>query len=61
MKVLLATDGSEPALRACHMIAGMLVPERDEVRVLTVLSYHVYPHALVPGEHLVGERAIAEQ
>jgi nucleotide-binding universal stress UspA family protein len=39
----------------------MLVRGRDEVRVLTVLSYEEYPYVLVPGEHLSDEGERAEQ
>ena len=53
MKVLIAIDGSEPALRAVRLVASLLAPARDQVRLLTVLSYSDYPHTDVPGEHLV--------
>jgi universal stress protein A len=56
MKVLLAVDGSEQALRACSTVDFLAVPDRDEVRVLTVLSFTFYPYTDVPGEHLVDER-----
>ena len=56
MKVLLGTDGSEPAMRAVRTVAYLLAPDRDEVRLLTVLSYSLYPYTDVPGEHLVDER-----
>lgn len=56
MKALLATDGSEPALRACSDLVALLTPGRDEVRVLTVLSYSLYPYSQVPDTHLVDER-----
>ena len=59
MKVLIATDGSAAALEASRMTARILVPHRDEVRLLTVLSYHLYPGSLVPGEHLPGESEAA--
>lgn len=55
MKVLIATDGSEPALRACRWFRDLTGGGRAEVRVLTVLSYDMYPHALVAGEHLSNE------
>jgi len=55
MKVLLATDGSEPALRACDRAASLLVPDRDLVRLLTVMSFSEYPHALVPDMPLADE------
>ena len=55
MKVLLGTDGSEPAMRAVRTVASLLAPDRDEVRLLTVLSYSLYPYTDVPGEHLVDE------
>lgn len=48
MRVLLATDGSEPAIRACDQVSALLVPGRDRVRLLTVLSYSEYPYSLVP-------------
>jgi nucleotide-binding universal stress UspA family protein len=55
MKVLVAIDGSEPALRAVRLVASLLAPDRDQVRLLTVLSYSDYPYTDVPGEHLVDE------
>jgi nucleotide-binding universal stress UspA family protein len=55
MKVLLATDGSEPAMRACHRVASLLVAERDQVRLLTVLSYSLCPHSQVPDMPLADE------
>lgn len=55
MKALLATDGSDAALRACRELASLLVPERDSVRVVTVLSYTLYPYSGVPGEPLADE------
>lgn len=63
MKVLVATDGSEPIVRACELLVTML-PVDARVRLLTVLSYDRYPHALAAGEHLADEagleRAAAE-
>lgn len=55
MKVLVATDGSEPALRACREVTLMLVPKRDEVRLLTILSYSLYPHSQIPDMPLADE------
>lgn len=55
MKVLIAIDGSDPALRACRNVASLLVQERDDVQLLAVLSYTDYPYTGVPGEHLVDE------
>ena len=55
MRVLLATDGSEPAMRACGRVASLLGPGRDQVRLLTVLSYSEYPHSLVPDLPLADE------
>jgi nucleotide-binding universal stress UspA family protein len=61
MKVLLATDGSEPAVRACGCASSLLVPGRDQVRLLTVLSYSEYPHSLVPDMPLSDEAERAER
>lgn len=55
MKVLLATDGSDVALRVCHTVAPMLASERDSIRVVTVLSYTLYPHSGIPDEPLADE------
>lgn len=55
MKVLLAVDGSEAALRACRHLESLLHPGRDNVRIVTVLSYTFYPYSDVPGEPLVDE------
>jgi nucleotide-binding universal stress UspA family protein len=55
VKVLLATDGSEPAMRACRRVASLLVAERDQVRLLTVLSYSLYPHSQIPDMPLADE------
>ena len=52
MKVLAAVDGSEPGLRACQTMAQLLVPERDTVRLVTVLSYSESPDSGIPGEPL---------
>jgi nucleotide-binding universal stress UspA family protein len=57
MKVLLATDGNEPSIRAARLIAGMLAGGSHEVMVLSVLSFDAYPYVLVPGEHLSDEHA----
>ena len=57
MKVLLATDGSEAALRACNELGSILVANRDVVRVLTVLSYTLYPYSGIPDEPLADEAA----
>lgn len=54
MKILVATDGSEPVRRACERLVSM-VNEPAEVRVLTVLSYSFYPYALWPGGGLADE------
>jgi nucleotide-binding universal stress UspA family protein len=61
MKVLLATDGSEPAMRACERASSLLVPGRDQVRLLTVLSYSEYPHSLVPDMPLSDEAERVER
>lgn len=60
MNVLIATDGSEPVLDACRLAAEILAPGRDRVRLLTVLSYHLFPTSLVPGEHTPDEDEAAE-
>ncbi|HJT38302.1 MAG TPA: universal stress protein [Actinomycetota bacterium] len=60
MKVLMATDGSEPALRAGELAASLLHDHAAvRVRVLTVLSYTLYPYALFPGGELSDESARA--
>lgn len=43
-RVLVATRGSVPALRACRVAAQMLSPERTKVRLLTVLPEDLYPN-----------------
>ena len=55
MKVLLGVDGSAASMRACSTVASLLIAARDEVRLVTVLSYTLYPYVDVPGEHLVDE------
>jgi nucleotide-binding universal stress UspA family protein len=55
MKVLIAIDGSEPTLRACRIVASLLSPDKDSVRLVTVLSYSDYPYTKIPGVHLVDE------
>jgi nucleotide-binding universal stress UspA family protein len=55
VNVLLATDGSDPALRACQAVASLLTPDRDQVRILTVLSYSLYPYSGIPDEPLADE------
>ena len=60
IKILAATDGSQPALNACRVTARMLAPGSAEIRLLTVLSYHLYPGSLVPGEHVPGEQSMQQ-
>lgn len=55
MRVLLATDGSDPALRACRYLVSLVHSGRDEVRLLTVLSYSLYPYSGIPDEPLADE------
>ena len=55
MKVLIAVDGSEPAMRACAFIDTLLVPERDSVRLITILSYSLYPYSGISDEPLADE------
>ena len=55
VKVLLATDGSEPAMRACRRLSSMLVAGRESVRLVTVLSYTLYPYSGIPDEPLADE------
>lgn len=43
MKVLLAADGSDSAVRAA-MSAGAMIPRGADVRVVFVLSYSLYPY-----------------
>lgn len=54
MRVLVAVDGSAPALRACEVLTKLL-PAGSEVMLLTVLSYSDYPYSLIGG-HLSDER-----
>jgi nucleotide-binding universal stress UspA family protein len=55
VKVLLATDASDPALRACRYLVSLLQPDRDGVRLLTVLSYSLSPYSGIPDEPLADE------
>jgi nucleotide-binding universal stress UspA family protein len=55
VKVLIAVDGSEPAMRACQQVASMLASVRDSVRLVTVLSYTLYPYSGIPDEPLADE------
>ncbi len=43
MKILLATDGSDASARAARLITPFL-SETDDVRVVVVLSYALYPY-----------------
>ena len=61
MKVLLATDGSEAALRACRSVVPMLAPDRDSLRLITVLSYTLYPYSGIPDEPLADEAEREQQ
>lgn len=46
-KILIATDGSAPAIKACRIINEMLPRGAvAQIRLLTVLSYSLYPDAL---------------
>jgi nucleotide-binding universal stress UspA family protein len=60
MKVLVATDGSEPARRACEVAVSQLQGDW-QVRVLTVLSYTLYPYALFAGGDLSDEASRVEE
>jgi nucleotide-binding universal stress UspA family protein len=42
--VLFGTDGSEHAFRAGRVLARLLPPGSAEVRLVTVLSYSLYPY-----------------
>lgn len=42
-------------MRACRQVGSMLASDRDSVRLVTVLSYTLYPYSGVPGEPLVDE------
>lgn len=57
MRVLIAVDGSDPAMRACTLVGALLVPKRDTVRLLTILSYSLYPYSGIPDEPLADEAA----
>lgn len=54
-RVLVAADGSPPAVRAATMLAEMLVPGSAEVLVLAVLSFELDPYTLL-GEELSDTR-----
>ncbi len=58
MRVLVAADGSQPAVDACRMLARPL-PAGSDVRLLTVLSFSTYPYSLIGG-HLSDESERAE-
>ena len=60
MKILFATDGSGPALRACRRLLDLMGTVHGEAKILTVLSYEMYPYALVAGEHLANEAKMEE-
>ncbi|MGZ4241545.1 MAG: universal stress protein [Actinomycetota bacterium] len=60
MKVLVASDGSAPARRVCEWLAQILHGP-VEVRLLTVLSYSLYPYAMFPGGELADEGARERQ
>jgi nucleotide-binding universal stress UspA family protein len=57
LKILIATDGSEPVVRACRMVADLRIASGAEVRLLTVVSFSLDPFT-VWGEPLAdaGER-----
>jgi nucleotide-binding universal stress UspA family protein len=61
MRVLVATDGSDAAERACRTFVSLLGDRKAEVRVFTVLSYEFYPYAMVAGEHLADEAERVER
>jgi nucleotide-binding universal stress UspA family protein len=50
-RVLVATDGSDSALRASQVLADLLSGSRAEIRLLTVLSFELDPYTLL-GEEL---------
>ena|ERR671924_520713 len=46
-RILIASDGSPAAIKACRVIDEMLPRGATaEIRLVTVLSYSMYPHAL---------------
>ena len=51
LRVLLATDGSEPTIRAAELLVQM-VSEPIQARVFTVISYTFYPYPLFAGGQL---------
>jgi len=70
VRVLVGTDGSEPALRASRTAAALL-PQGTEVRLIVVLSFELDPLTLLGEEledtperqrmvHQAVERAVAE-
>jgi len=48
LRVLVAVDGSSSSLDACRTLTQLL-PRDADVRLLTVLSYSVFPHSLLGG------------
>lgn len=55
MKVLVASDGSEPVARACRLLAQTGLPGDGEIRILAVLSYDLYPRPMSSEWPAVGE------
>jgi nucleotide-binding universal stress UspA family protein len=60
MRVLLATDGAAPARRACEWL-GQILHGPVQVRIVTVLSYSLYPYAMYPGGELADETVRVHQ
>lgn len=50
LKVLVATDGSDPSLRACRFARDTLKLEGASIRLLTVLSFSLDPYTLLGEE-----------
>ena len=55
MKILLATDGTEAAIRAGRGLVSMLAAGGSTVRIITVLSYGLSPYTGIPDEPLADE------
>ena len=60
-RILVATDGTTPVERACRTVVALLGYGQADVRLLTVLSYQVYPFALGDERATGGAEGYAER
>lgn len=59
LRVLVAADGTEPVVRACELVLRM-AQEPIAARLVTVLSYTLYPYAMAESPYSVEGSSVME-